>query len=278
MTCRDYLVTVWCDNDPEPKFDEETMKYLIYQKESCPSTGKLHWQCYVIFHVPCRIRACQKRLGLGKQNKVIKPRGSSESCSEYCSKLKTQMENYKEFGSFESIQGRRTDLEAVATKILEGATKTDIALEFPVMYIKYHGGIEKLIQQVPIDEPKSEYALRWDPIENIKSVIIIGPSGCGKTHYALGHFRNALFVTHIDDLLRFQQGVHDGIIFDDMDFRHMPRTAQIHITDWDQDRSIHCRYTVARIPRHTQKIFTCNEYCFIDDPAIRRRVTVTEVD
>lgn len=278
MTSRDYLVTIWCDKDPEPKFDDVTMKYLIYQKEACPSTKRLHWQCYVIFKDPCRIRGCQKRLGLGKENKVIKPRGSSESCSDYCSKLKTKMEDYKEFGSFEMIQGRRTDLEAVASKILEGATKTDIAMDFPVMYIKYHGGIDKLIQQVPIVEPKSEFVMRWDVLSDIKSMVIMGPSGCGKTQYALGHFENALFVTHNDDLLRFQAGVHDGIIFDDMDFKHMPRTAQIHLTDWDQDRSIHCRYTVARIPRHTKKIFTCNEYCFSNDSAIRRRVTVTEVD
>ena len=282
MTSRDYLVTVWCDNDPEPSFDEKKMKYLMYQKEACPKTGKLHWQCYVIFHVPCRIRGCQKALGLGKGNKVIKPRGSSESCSEYCSKLKTRTTNssYIEYGVLESIssQGRRTDLETVASKILEGATKTDIATNFPMMYIKYHGGIDKLIQLVPKDEPKSEFEMRWDPIEDIRSTVIIGPAGCGKTEYALAHFKNALFVTHMDDLLRFNNDAHDGIIFDDMDFRHMPRNAQIHLTDWNQDRSLHCRYSVARIPKHTKKIFTCNEYCFTDDAAIRRRVTVTEVN
>jgi len=280
MTSRDYLVTVWCDKDPEPVFDVVSMKYLIYQKEACPSTGRLHWQTYVIFHVPCRIRGCQKRLGLGKENKVIKPRGSSESCAEYCSKLKTKVmpNEHHEFGMLESIQGRRTDLETVASKILEGANKTEIAMTYPAMYIKYHGGIDKLIQQVPIEEPKSEFVMRWDPIDDIKSVVMIGPSGVGKTQWALGHFRNALFVTHTDDLLRFQEDVHDGIIFDDMNFTHMPRTCQIHLVDWDQPRSIHCRYSVARIPKHTKKIFTCNEYCFTTDAAIRRRVTVTEVD
>lgn len=280
MTSRDYLVTVWCKYDPEPKFDETKMKYLIYQKEKCPSTDELHWQVYVIFKVPIRIRGCQKALGLGTKNKVIKPRGKSESCRDYCSKLKTQWENYKEFGEFESIsqQGRRTDLESLASEILEGATKTDIAMNYPVMYIKYHGGIDKLIQQVPKVEPKSEFPMRWDRLEFTKSNVVMGPSGCGKTEFALAHFNNALFVTHMDDLLRFNPGVHDGIIFDDMDFKHMPRTSQIHLTDWNQDRSIHCRYSVARIPKETKKIFTCNEYCFSDDPAISRRVTVTEVD
>lgn len=278
MTSRDYLVTVWCDNDPEPKWDPETMKYLMYQKEACPKTGKLHWQTYVIFHQPCRIRGCQKRLGLGKGNKVIKPRGSSESCSEYCSKVKSRCDDYKEFGVLESIQGRRTDLEAVASDILEGATKTDIALKFPTMFIKYHSGIEKLIQQVPKDEPKADWAMRWDAIMDIKSVAIIGPSGVGKTQYALAHFTNALFVTHMDDLLRFNSDQHDGIIFDDMDFQHMPRNCQIHLVDWDQDRSLHCRYSVARIPKHTMKLFTGNSYMFTDDAAIRRRVTVTEVN
>ncbi len=79
--------------------------------------------------------------------------------------------------------------------------------------------------------------------------------------------------SHIDDLKRFDPDIHSGIIFDDMDFRHMPRQAQIYITDIDNDRSIHVRYDTVFIPAGTKKIFTCNEegFPFIDDAAIKRR-------
>lgn len=279
-TSRDYLVTVWCDKDPEPKFDPKTMKYLIYQKEAAPTTGNLHWQTYVIFKQPKRVAGCQKALGVGKENKVIRPRGSSESCADYCRKQETAWADHKSFGTFEVIQPEdryRSGYSEAIEAIQNGKSETDIAREFPNEYVRYHQGFAKLIQHQPVPYNGSEFEPRWDLLTEIKSEVIIGLPGIGKTEYAKQHFENALFVTHMDDLRSFNDS-YDGIIFDDMDFRHMPRCAQIHIVDFDNPRSIHCRYSVARIPAGTKKIFTCNEYPFIDDNAIERRVTVTHVN
>lgn len=104
------------------------------------------------------------------------------------------------------------------------------------------------------------------------SVAIIGPSGCGKSTWAKRVApKPALWVRHMDDLRKFTKQ-HKCIIFDDMDFKHMPRTAQIHIVDQDDTSSIHVRYGTVTIPANTQKIFTANEKPFLDDPAINRRV------
>jgi len=107
----------------------------------------------------------------------------------------------------------------------------------------------------------------------LKSTIIIGPSGCGKTNWAL---KNAelptLVISHMDDLKKFKPRVHKSLIFDDMDFKHTPRTAQIHIVDNALPRSIHVRYGVVQLPAGLQKIFTTNQEIFIDDIAINRRV------
>lgn len=88
-------------------------------------------------------------------------------------------------------------------------------------------------------------------------------------------------MSHIDDLLKFDPKKHEGIIFDDMDFKHVPRTAQIHLVDTDFERSIHCRYACARIPAKTKKIFTTNEFnggiFLINDPAIARRIKAIEL-
>jgi len=116
---------------------------------------------------------------------------------------------------------------------------------------------------------------RWPMLENIQSVVLIGPSNIGKTQYAKAHFNNPLFVSHKDRLRDFEPGTHDGIIFDDMDFNHYPRTAQIHLTDWDEDRDLDARYMCAKIPANTRKIFTCNTMCVDNrDEAIARRITV----
>lgn len=76
----------------------------------------------------------------------------------------------------------------------------------------------------------------------------------------------------MDVLRSFRAGYHKSIIFDDMAFSHLPREAQIHITDTSDEAHIHCRYGYAIIPAGVQKIFTANIYPFLVDPAIERRL------
>nr|QXN75545.1 MAG: replication associated protein [Virus sp.] len=112
-----------------------------------------------------------------------------------------------------------------------------------------------------------------------KSLVLKGPTGSGKSTWAIRNApRPALLVSHMDDLRHYRVGYHRSIIFDDMDFKHFPRTAQIHLNDFDLDRSIHCRYSNAFIPAKTYKIYTCNEYPFLEDPAIKRRVQLIDLD
>lgn len=81
-----------------------------------------------------------------------------------------------------------------------------------------------------------------------------------------------LVVSHMDQLSEYSPDKHAGILFDDMDFKHMPRSAQIHIADYDQDRAIHVRYTCAVIPAGTLKVCTSNyRDVFLEDSAIQRR-------
>lgn len=86
-----------------------------------------------------------------------------------------------------------------------------------------------------------------------------GPSGYGKTEWATAQFNNPLFCSHIDNLKQFKPGQHDGIIFDDMSFAHIPRETAIAICDWDKPRQIHCRTSCAFIPPETKKIFLSNK-------------------
>lgn len=103
-------------------------------------------------------------------------------------------------------------------------------------------------------------------------VVIVGESGTGKTTWAI---RNApkpcLFVSHLDQLKRLTPR-HKSIIFDDMNFTHIPREAQIQLVDQYMPRAIHVRYGVVTIPAGLPKIFTANLYPFMEDAAINRRV------
>ena len=119
---------------------------------------------------------------------------------------------------------------------------------------------------------------RWLLHKQFEKVLFIhGATGTGKTQWALHQFKNPLLVSHLDTLRKITTE-HDGIVFDDMSFAHMPRESVIHLLDWDEKREIHCRYSCAIIPAHTRKIFTSNKefaevFPYDESGAIRRRIT-----
>lgn len=118
------------------------------------------------------------------------------------------------------------------------------------------------------------------PWNKTSALIISGPSGSGKSSLAKALIPQALFLSHLDRLRDFNPRLHSGLIFDDMSFSHIPREAQIHLLDFDDDREIQIRYVIAHIPAGTLKIFTTNltpsGIFALYDPAVKRRVTLWE--
>lgn len=187
-------------------------------------------------------------------------------------------------------QGKRSDLLDVAAAVKEGVSMRQIAIDHSVAYIKFHGGIEKLATKVaPPKTPRRMWELEdfhanyqdGVPIFDRKSVILYGPTGTGKTSWAIASFKCPLMCRHVDDLKQFQEGIHDGIIFDDMSFTHLPREANIHLVDYEHGSSIHARYANAELPTGVPRIFTTNvdrgACVLIDDPAVRRRVNILHI-
>lgn len=108
------------------------------------------------------------------------------------------------------------------------------------------------------------------------STLVVGPSGVGKTQWATQWApKPCLLASHIDDLKQVTANTQ-SIIFDDMDFRHWPRTSQIHLVDTDYARSINVRYGTISIPAGIKKFFTANpeSYPFLRDDAINRRLEI----
>ena len=86
----------------------------------------------------------------------------------------------------------------------------------------------------------------------------------------------------MDRLRDYNDKDYEGIIFDDMSFKHIPREGQIHLVDTYDDRDIHCRYSPAFIPAGTPRIITSNkaadEVILAADPAIARRIQCVWID
>lgn len=137
-----------------------------------------------------------------------------------------------------------------------------------------HTVTNDLIMNLParVDPCIYSYFTR-DTWDREKVLILWGDTGLGKTTMAKILIQKpALMVSHLDDLKKYRSGYHQGIIFDDVSIKHLPETAQIHLCDYNDTRSIHVRYGTVTIPRGTEKIFTCNQYPVGEHPAISRRV------
>lgn len=272
----------------------ENMKaiHIVYGKE-VGDTGIPHLQGNIYYKYPQTMKQVHERCGglSLSRTKFLK------NSIDYCKKGEQSHAEWEELGIkgpnygknadvYEEgdppSQGKRTDLHDVVDAIEQGDDVDDIANAFPTAYIKYHTGIEKLHARKHVEVTFADYPPAQPIIEDFRSMILIGEPEVGKTQWALAHFpKGCLFVNNVDDLKTFNPRIHSGIVFDDMCFKHLPPSSQKFITDYEQARTIHARFFNAKIPKHTRKIFCCNEYPFLDDDsvharAIRRRLIVVK--
>ncbi len=280
---RDWGLTGWLDKgvaDLETFWDPENMSFLGGQKEKCETTGRLHWQAAVQFTRRKRATAVHKIFESGDWCVLKRKAPRMADLVAYCKKEDTRVEPYREWGHF-AEQGKGK-WHPVQESIAAGANKFDLWSEHgDVMSTRYRAAYECM--DVLGQKPTEGKFAKEDFPDDFKEIadwsvshIFYGPTNSWKTQWALAHFATPLFVSHIDKLKHFSATTHDGIIFDDMDFNHWPRTSQIHLVDQEQERDINLRYVCGKIPAGTKKIFTTNAAqgacMMIEDEAIERRI------
>ncbi len=265
--------------EPEAEL-ESHVSYVVWGLEHAPSSGTPHLQGYIELSSLKSLQ--QMKTIISARAALFISKGTPSQNRTYCMKDGAG----KEAGIM-SKQGKRSDLLLIQALIEDGATEKEIATTYFSTWVRNRNSFRAyrdLIRGTHLNVMHSitTFPPEWPRVLNEKVTILWGSSGIGKTSYAKALLPKALMVSHMDDLRHFKPGEHDGIIFDDMDFKHLPRTSQIHLVDTDDTRSIHCRYDVASIPAGTKKIFTTNEHegniFLLSDSAIRRRVKVRHVE
>lgn len=281
----------WCftENDPHmietliAYFGEERpslVRYCVFQLEEVDHT---HLQGYVELTSPRKLTWLKANISSTAHWEIS--RGSRDEARNYCMKEDSRVDGPWEYGEFTAGgQGKRNDLSDACALIASGATRKQLAEQYPTEFVKFHRGLDYLNRTLHplICTPKYKLEqFREDPVDLSKTCVILGPSGIGKTAFALAHFEKPLLVTHMDTLGEFDGSIHDGIVFDDMSFTHLHCEARIHIVDQEYGRDIHIRYTTVRIPSYTKKIICHNgqPHPLIDDKlqgyqleAVRRRI------
>jgi len=244
------------------KTPPDFVRYVVFQPEICPTTGRNHLQGY------CELYAPQRRARMLKwlpKCKIDPRRKSRDAARDYCMKQATREPGTTptEIGEWEDGgQGARSDIYAVKEKLDAGVPMYQIADEHHALFLQYGNRWNAYLElKAPIDTP--QYSLdqfNRPPLDfsgSCKTYFLHGPSRIGKTAFALAHFKAPLMVSQMDDLKKFN-GRYDGIVFDDMSFLHLAGDHIIHLLDTEYRRSIHCRYGNATIPPNTKKIFTHN--------------------
>jgi len=264
------------DNPIESK--EKLLEFLIEKGGPCTyivaaelhESGKTHYHAYVKYDAKLDTKCANFFDCESVHPNILNP---GPGWMAYCKKHKDFITNIEE----------NPFVKALAEPTIDAAVNL-LWHTRPQMMAVNGDRIEKnMSKRMRVDPPKRKYfgPWKWPMLENIQSTILMGPSEIGKTQFAKAHFENDLFVSHIDKLKDFDPNKHDGIIFDDMDFMHLPRHAQIHLTDWDEERDINIRYNYVTIPANTRKIFTCNlQHCPVNqfDEAIARRINIIELN
>jgi len=166
----------WCFTvfgDAPPAFDSATMQYLVFQRERCPKTSRLHFQGYVQLKRKVRMSGVIALLPEGSHPHVELAKGKPSSNRDYCTKAETRVEGPWEFGDLPGGQGTRTDLEKIAKKVATGTPVATVALEEPGIYVKYHRGLESL-SAIAMEKSAQSY-------RSVQVFSLVGAPRTGKT-------------------------------------------------------------------------------------------------
>nr|UBJ25944.1 replication-associated protein [Giant panda circovirus 5] len=172
---RHVCCVMWKINDkgeeiwPEPmEYDDNIMSYYVYGDEICPETLRPHWQVYIEFKKQMGIKALKKLL---KQSTNIRSRrGTAEQASRYCKKDGKWME----FGTLSVGQGKRTDLDDICRKLVDGTMTIDeVKEQAPTKYIRNYKGMENLAMYAMKKQQKDwvdmDLQIWWGPTRTGKT-------------------------------------------------------------------------------------------------------------
>lgn len=150
-------------------------KYVVYQEETCPDTGRLHLQGFCITEEKIKHSAlCHAFPNMHFEMRY--KNSTNKEASDYCKKKDsaTGKHGYEGGELEEDAQGKRTDLERVAEAIQDGETLAAITRMNPVAMMKYSNGISRVHKMLvkPTEREAPDVLVIYGPTNTGKSSIV----------------------------------------------------------------------------------------------------------
>ena len=250
-----------------PVVKDADAKYRIEGKEVTPTKQTPHIQGFVVFKTKQRLSTVRTDYPKGIHWLPMAAKACAWDNFKYCSKdgdftefgKRPNAPKIAKSGSKEKRNDQEAFSEAYAAntvaegiEIIKAKRPRDLAL---------HGeSIERNLKRAKTEKWTHKYTSDsfLIPLQDTgENILLSGPSNTGKTHYASAHFKSPLVCSHIDDLKKLTPD-HDGVVFDDMSFKHWPVESVIHLLDREFNRSLNVRYGTVFIRAGLPKIFTHN--------------------
>lgn len=176
MSNRDWCFTSYKANFHQDLVTENNLiKYIVYQKEKCPDTGREHWQGYVQLKKTARMAAVKAILGDPAAHLEVK-RGTRDEARAYCMKEESRIEGPFEWGSFRAEKGnekKKRKLEIVE-EIKSGKKVGELILSADLSNYNEIRWADRVAQE-------AQYMRKRD-IQRV--IVLFGPTGIGKTRLA----------------------------------------------------------------------------------------------
>lgn len=127
------------------KFDfsklEKKLKYYCKGRETCPTTGKEHWQCFGYSDTAQRWSWWKKLLA---PHHFEMCEGDLASNETYCKKSG----QFEEYGIKPMGSGKKRSLEEACEAIKNGVDLDEVAVCDPTTFVMYHNGLKSLARSV----------------------------------------------------------------------------------------------------------------------------------
>lgn len=152
------------------------MKYLIYQGEKCPTTGREHWQLYVEFGRPVSRTIAQELLQQPGCHLEAR-RGTKNQAREYCRKTESRVIPPQEFGEVRDAGEPRRNKDSEIREVIDELKRGHSVLDMEDEIVAKH---YKMIEYMSKRELEKLARFRT---RSIRVLVLWGDTGVGKTHF-----------------------------------------------------------------------------------------------